>query len=132
MPISRTRLIVSWVISGLIGLLMLGPSALGKFLEYEGKAENFQKLGFTTEIMTKIGVVEVIVAILYLFPRTSFLGAILVTGYLGGATVTHLRVGDPWFMPVVLGVLAWVSLGLRRPEIFQMAFGRSVTTGESK
>jgi hypothetical protein len=50
-------------------------------------------------------------------PQTSVLGAILLTGYLGGATCTHLRVGDPFFMPVVIGALVWGGLFLRDPRL---------------
>ena len=50
---------------------------------------------------------------LYAIPRTSILGAILLTGYLGGATATHVRISDPFLMPVVLGVLVWGGLFLR-------------------
>ena len=52
-----------------------------------------------------------------MIPQTSVLGAILLTGYLGGATVTHLRVGDPFFMPVIIGALAWGGLFLRDPRL---------------
>lgn len=68
--------------------------------------------------------IEIAVAILFLIPRTSFVGAILVTGYLGGAVWTHLRVGDPWFFPIIIGVVMWVALGLRRPAIFALASGK--------
>jgi hypothetical protein len=52
-------------------------------------------------------------SVAYVIPQTSVLGAILLTGYLGGATVTHLRVGDPFFMPVILGILICGGLYLR-------------------
>lgn len=120
---SRKQRIVGWVLSVLLAMLLIGPSAMGKFVEWEGKEEAFAKMGFTTDLMLKIGVVEVIVAILFLIPRTAFVGTILLTGYLGGATVTHLRVADPFFMPVVIGVIAWIAMGLRRPEVFRLAFG---------
>jgi hypothetical protein len=112
-----------WILSGLVGVFLMGPSAIGKFVEWEGKSEMFSKLGFTNELMFRIGILEVIVALLYLIPRTAFIGAILVTGYLGGAVVTHLRVGEPVVMPIVLGVLAWVGLGLRQPTVFRLASG---------
>jgi hypothetical protein len=73
--------------------------------------------------MTKIGVVEVVITILFLIPQTSFIGAILLTGYLGGATVTHVRLGDSFVVPVVIGVLVWIALGLRNPAIFCLARG---------
>ncbi|MDZ4850810.1 MAG: DoxX family protein [Pirellulaceae bacterium] len=118
---SKTSRIIGWVLSALVAALLLGPSAMGKFTEWEGKAETFQKMGFTTELMFKIGIVEVAVAILYLIPQTAFIGAILLTGYLGGAVVTHLRVDEPFLMPIVVGVVAWIGLGLRQQGIFGLA-----------
>src|SRR5687768_6258982 len=98
---SKTQRIIGWILSGLVAALLIGPSALGKFIEWEGKEEAFEKMGFTTDLMFKIGILEVLLAVLFLIPRTSFIGAILLTGYLGGATVTHLRVGEPAFVPVL-------------------------------
>jgi hypothetical protein len=71
------------------------------------------KLGYPETLLTTLGIVELGIILLYAIPQTSFLGAILVTAYLGGATATHARVGDPWFVPVLLGVLVWVGLFLR-------------------
>jgi hypothetical protein len=121
--------IVGWVLTGLVFLLLVGPSAMSKFLEWEGKEEAFAKAGFTVELMQKIGVLEVAIALLYLIPRTSFLGSILLTGYLGGAVVTHLRVGEPWFMPVVIGVVAWIGVALRTPGVFCLTLGKRPTLG---
>jgi hypothetical protein len=70
------------------------------------------------------GVIEVTVAVLYLIPRTAFLGAILTTGHLGGALWTHLRFDDTWFFPIIVGVLMWLGLALRRPEIFRLLLGQ--------
>jgi uncharacterized membrane protein YphA (DoxX/SURF4 family) len=114
--------IAGWVLSGLLAALLTVGSASGKFTEWEGKADMFAKLGWTTEVMFKIGIVEVASAILFLIPRTAFLAAILLTGYLGGATATHVRVGDPFYMPVIIGVVVWIALGLRDPRIFCAAF----------
>ncbi len=119
---SKKARIVGWVLSSLIALMMIGPSGLGKLVEWEGKEEAFSKLGFTTDVMFKIGILEIAIAIVYLIPRTSFVGAILITGYLGGAIVTHVRVGDPFIMPFIMGVIVWIALGLRRPEIFKLAY----------
>jgi hypothetical protein len=60
-----------------------------------------------------LGIVELTCTILYVIPRTSVLGAILLTGYLGGATATHVRVADAYFMPILVGVLVWLGLYLR-------------------
>ena len=115
--------VTGWILSGLLAAFLIFASAMGKFLDWEGKEEMFAKLGYTTEVMTKIGVVEVIVAVLFLIPHTGFIGAILLTAYLGGATATHVRVGDPFLMPIIMGVLIWIAYGLRRPEVFRLACG---------
>ena len=128
MTTSKSRMrIAGWILSGIVALFLIGPSAMGKFTEWEGKQKMFDHMGFTTDLMFKIGILEVALAILFLVPRTGFLAAILLTGYLGGATVTHLRVGEPFFAPIIMGVVLWVALGLRRPEIFSLAIGSEVS-----
>lgn len=116
--------IAGWVLSGLIALLLIGPSAMGKFTQWEGKAEMFAKLGWSEDVMFKIGIVEVAIAILFLIPRTAFVAAILLAAYLGGATAAHVRVGEPFFVPIILAVIAWIALGFRMPVVFQLAFGK--------
>ncbi len=73
-------------------------------------------------LLPPLGTLEICITLLYLIPRTSFLGAILITGYLGGAIFTHLRIGEPWFVQALLGVVAWLGLALRRPILFRMLF----------
>lgn len=124
---SKNLALAGWILAGLLALMLIGGSAMSKFTEWEGKADMFAKMGFTTALMVKIGVVEVLITLLFLIPQTAFLGAILLTGYLGGATVTHLRVEEPFFMPIVIGVLVWISLGLRQPEIFSLARGKRLS-----
>jgi len=114
--------ITGWVLSVLIALFLIGASATGKFTQWEGKSEMFAKMGWTEDVMYRIGIVEVAITVLFLIPRTSFVAAILLAAYLGGATATHVRVGDPFFFPIIIGVLAWIALGLRRPEVFRLAF----------
>ena len=123
MAASKKQRIAGWVLSGLIASMLILASASGKFTEWPGKAEMFAKLGYSTDTMFKVGIVEVVVTILFLIPRTAFLGAILLTGYLGGATATHVRVGDPFFFPPILGVLVWIAYALRRPDVIKSAFG---------
>jgi len=120
---SKPKRITGWVLSVLLFLFLCAGSARGKFTEWEGKAEMFEKLGFTTELMWNIGIVEVVISLLFLIPRTSFIAAILLTGYLGGAIVTHVRIGDPFFFPIIIGVLVWIALGLRQPGVFRLACG---------
>lgn len=123
---SKTQRIIGLVLTGLLGLFLIGASGIPKFIDFPGKKEMFDNLGITTDLSPVLGVIEIAVATLFLIPRTSFLGAILVTGYLGGAVWAHLRVGDPWFFPIIIGVVMWIALGLRQPTIFSLALGKSL------
>lgn len=121
-PSRSTGKIVGWVLSGLLTAFMLF-SSVGKLSTFEGKEEMFAKLGWTESVMFNIGIVEVIIAVMFLIPRTAFIGAILITAYLGGAIATHVRISDPYIFPIIIGVIYWVALGLRDQRIFTLAFG---------
>jgi uncharacterized membrane protein YphA (DoxX/SURF4 family) len=118
----NAKRITGWVLSGLIAAFLIVASGVPKFIDWEGKEAMMEKLGWDTGVMLKIGIVEVTLAILILIPRTAFVGAVLLTAYLGGAVATHVRVGEPFFFPVIIGVLVWISLGLRDPRVFANAF----------
>ena len=76
--------------------------------------QGFARFGYPESLVLSIGIVELACTVVYVIPRTSVLGAILLTGYLGGATATQVRIGDPtFFAPIVLGVLLWAGLFLR-------------------
>ena len=122
---SKKQRLAGWVLSWLVAAFLILGSATGKFTDWEGKAEMFAKLGWSEDVMFTIGVVEVAIAVLFLIPRTAFLAAILLAAYLGGAVATHVRVSDPFFFPIIVGVVAWVALGLREPAVFQLAIGRA-------
>ena len=98
-------------------VLLLAFSATMKFLQPRGMAGGFMHLGIPLAHATGLGIVELACTVIYLIPRTSILGAILLTGYLGGATATHVRVGDPYFATILLGVLIWGALFLREPRL---------------
>jgi hypothetical protein len=116
----KRRVLVGWVLSGLLTAFLLFSST-GKFRDFEGKAEMFDHLGWSESVMVTIGIVEVVIALLFLVPRTAFVAAILITGYLGGAIATHVRVGDPFIFPIVIGIVCWVALGLRDARVFRLA-----------
>ena len=123
MPTKTTR-IIGWTLTILVGLFLIGASGVPKFFDFPGKADMMAKLQIPLNLLTTLGVIEVSVAILYLIPRTAFLGAILTTAHLGGAVWTHLRVGEPWFFPIIVGVLMWLGLALRHPVIFRLLLGQ--------
>jgi hypothetical protein len=101
------------IISALLVLFMLFDGTI-KVIKAAPAVEGTVRLGYPESVIVPIGVVALLCTVLYAIPRTSILGAILLTGYFGGATATQVRVQDPWFLfPVVFGVLAWVGLYLR-------------------
>ena len=79
--------------------------------------EGTESLGYSTSVILPLGILTLACLALHLYRRTAVLGAVLLTGYLGGAVATHVRVGDPVFshilFPVYLGVLIWLGLFLR-------------------
>lgn len=123
MQSSRTMNIIGWILSGLVGLFLLGASGVPKFFDFPGKGEMMEHLGIPLPLLPTIAILEIAVTVIYLIPRTAFLGAVLTTAYLGGAVFTHLRVGDPWFFPVIVGILMWSGLALRQPILFSLVLG---------
>jgi hypothetical protein len=99
-------------------VLMLLMSGVMKLMKPQPVVDGFVHYGFPLGMVTGLGVLEISCAVVYLIPRTAVLGAILCTGYLGGATVTTLRVGESsWVMAVILGILLWGGLFLRDPRL---------------
>ena len=112
----QAMFIAGWILS-ILPSLMLVMSAVMKFVKPAGFAESFEKLGFSIGVADGLGIVELMSAALYLLPPTSVLGAILLTGYLGGATAAHLRLNEPFIAPVIIGMVLWGGLYLRDARI---------------
>lgn len=111
--VSKTALWTGRVMSALPVLLILLGSVM-KLMKHPSVLEGFARAGVPERLILPVGLIELVCVVVYLIPRTSVLGAILMTGLLGGATITTLRVGDPTYpMPVILGMLAWGGLYLR-------------------
>ena len=109
----RTGLVLSWLVT--LFCLVDGGARLAGFAPY---VEGLTKFGYDPALAPWIGLSLLVSTILYAIPRTAVLGAILLTGYLGGAVATQVRVGDPWFLfPAVMGALVWVGLWCRTPRI---------------
>src|SRR5215469_17041985 len=111
-PQSNKMVWTGRIISGLIVLLLLLGSIFG-IINAAKLAPQAAKYGYPEGAMLKIQITCIICALIYAFPRTAILGAILLTGYLGGATATHVRVGEPFFFPILVAVLAWGAIFLR-------------------
>jgi hypothetical protein len=111
-PVSKKMLWAGYIISALPVLMLIVSGAM-KLVKSAPVVEGFVRFGYPVSLALGIGLVELACVAIYVVPKTSVLGAILLTGYLGGATATHLRIGDPFFAPIVLGALVWGGLFLR-------------------
>ena len=118
--VSKTMLWTGRIMSAVPVLIVL-MAAVMKLVKAAPVVEGTVRAGFAEGLIVPIGIVELICVVVYLIPRTAVLGAILLTGLLGGATVTTLRMGDPTFpMPVVLGMMAWGGLYLRDVRVREL------------
>jgi hypothetical protein len=112
----RAMLWAGWVLSGIFILFMIFDVTI-KLIRLPVVAETMGQLGWPPAMGFVIGVIEAIILVLYVVPRTSVLGAVLMTAVLGGAVATHLRIGSPLFSHVLfgvyLGLFAWGGLWLR-------------------
>jgi DoxX-like family len=112
-PVSKTTLWIGRVMSALPVLLVLFGSVV-KLMKTASVIEGFVRAGVPERLIIPVGIIELVCVIVYVIPQTAVLGAILMTGLLGGATITNLRIGDPtYLMPIVLGMLAWGGPFLR-------------------
>ena len=105
-----------YIVTALPVLLLLFSGVM-KLIKPASVMEGFAHLGYPESLAVGIGIVELTSVALYVIPQTAVLGAILLTAYLGGATATHLRIGEPVFMPILLGVLVWGALYLREVRL---------------
>src|SRR5262245_9578753 len=87
------------------------------FVKPDEAAKGMQEHGYKEHHLRPIVYVEIACLALYLIPQTAVLGAILLTGYLGGATATHVRVDEPFFMPVIVGIVLWLGLYFRDARV---------------
>jgi hypothetical protein len=119
-PVSKTTLWIGRVMSALPVLLVLFGSVM-KLMKTASVIEGFVRAGVPERLIIPVGIIELVCVIVYVIPQTAVLGAILMTGLLGGATITTLRIADPTYpMPVVLGMLAWGGLFLRDTRLREL------------
>ena len=109
-----------YIVSGLPVLFLL-MDAVGKLVRPAAVVEGTVSLGYPESVILPLGITLLVCTVLYIVPQTTMLGAILLTGYLGGAVATHVRLGNPLFThtlcPVYLGLFVWLGLYLRDTRI---------------
>ena len=123
-PSSKMRRWAGAILSGISVLFLLFDSVV-KLVKIQPVVDAMDKLGFPEQTARPIGLILLACVVLYVVPRTAVLGAILLTGYFGGAIVTHLRVLDPLFshtlFPIYVAALVWGGLYLRDPRVRAIA-----------
>ena len=118
-PVSKKNLWIGRIVSGLPTLFLLVDGAM-KLVKPAVVVEATTKLGYSESLIIPIGIVLIACTLLYLIPTTSVLGAILLTGYLGGAVATHVRAAEgvfPIVFPIIFGALLWLGLYLHDPRL---------------
>jgi len=115
----------AWIIwtGRVISALPVLGLAFSAYMKFSGSKEMLkgtQKFGISLDTMQGIGIVEVICTVLYVIPQTAVLGAVLLTGYLGGAIATHVRINDDFSPPLIMGVMLWVGLFLRERRLWSL------------
>lgn len=112
-PASKSGIWGGRIISGLLAAFLVAD-AVPKILRVSAVVKATGQAGYPESLVAPIGITLLICVVFYVIPRTSVLGAILLTGYLGGATATMVRIQSPWFIfPVIFGMLAWAGVFLR-------------------
>lgn len=115
---SKARLYTGWTLTGLVSLFLVMDGVM-KLAKPQPVLEATLKLGYPASSITGIGIALLVCTALYLYRRTSVLGAVLLTGYLGGAVASNVRVQSPVFnieFPIICAALAWIGLFLREPK----------------
>ena len=124
---STAKIWAGRIMGGLVILFMLMDSTF-KFIVNEEVIKGTTDLGFQVHHLPIMGTLGLIATLLYIFPRTEILGALLLTGYWGGAIATHVRMDNPLFthilFPVYLGVLAWGALWMKSERLRNLILNR--------
>lgn len=104
------------VISALPVLMLFFGGVLA-FMKPPMVLQSMAHFGYPERLVIPLGILEIVCALIYAIPRTSVFGAVLLTAYFGGATATHVRIGEAFYMPVIFGVLVWIGLYLREDRL---------------
>src|SRR5579863_1471391 len=118
-PLSKGMLWTGYIISGLVVLFMIFDGVT-KVMKVPQVIQASARLGYNVGAIVGIGATLLVCTALYVIPRTSILGAILLTAYLGGATAANIRAGGPAFntsFPIIFGILVWLGLFLRESRL---------------
>jgi hypothetical protein len=118
--VSSNKLRWTGRILSILLVLLLFMGGIMSWMMPPAVREGLRHTGYPETLARTLGSVEIICAVIYVIPRTAMLGAILLTGYFGGAVATHVRIGEPFFAALICGVLVWVGLFLRDERLREL------------
>lgn len=131
-PVPQRKILAGRIISALAVLFLL-VDGLMQVMKLDVAVKTIALLGYPESLVPGIGIVLLVCTLVYVIRRTSILGAILLTGFLGGATAAHVRMGDPlFFFPIVVGMLIWCGLFLRDDRLRALIPLRNADTSAEK
>jgi hypothetical protein len=123
--VSKGQLRTGWGITGFCALFLLFDG-IARAVHFGPYLEGTIRAGFDASLSAPIGILLVLCTLFYLLPRTAVLGAVLLTAYLGAGTAVNLRIGDPFWFPVLFGVAVWAGIYLREPRLAALLPFRTV------
>ena len=127
---SQPRRLAARLLTGIVALFLLLDGAMKLVQPQVVIDTTTMQLGYPQGAIAGMGIVLIVSTLMYLAPRTSWLGAVLLTAYLGGAVASHVRIGSPLFshtmFPVYVGLLVWGALALRDPRVLTLLLPRGV------
>ena len=126
-PTTSKGLLWTGRILSAIPVLLMGVLGLFIYFFAPDQTKQMDKYGYPPHAMTPIFIVELLCVILYVIPQTAVLGAILLTGYLGGAVSTHVRASEPFWFPLLIGGIVWLGLLFRDARLRELLPFRKTT-----
>lgn len=113
---TKTKTIINWSLAGIVGFIFIG-SGLSKILGGEEMQKMANGIGLSAETFKLLGIVELISALLFFFPRTGIIGTFLLVAYMGGAIAIHLTNDQSLVAPAILEAIIWIAAFIRFPEL---------------
>ena len=120
---AKTKNIINWVLTGLVALEFL-VSASGKIMGDVTTLKMAESFGISATAFKTIGIVEVIAALLFIYPRTGVLGAFILIAFMGGAIATHVEHNQPFVPQLVISAFLWIVTVVRFPELLERITGK--------
>jgi uncharacterized membrane protein YphA (DoxX/SURF4 family) len=120
---TKTKNIISWLLAGLVAFIFVG-SGISKITANAEALESALKFGLSASTYSVLGILELIMVALFLYPRTGIVGSLLLVAYMGGAIATHVEHAQPLMAPIMISVFVWIVSAVRFPELTNRLLGK--------